>query len=240
MQRLKTFLLLLFSCSLLSSVNKFSSERQLFQFIKKERNSFEGWCSEEKALAIARHIVSEKPEVCVEIGVFGGASIFPAALALQFNKIGKVYAIDPWSNAECMKYHLKGDPNREYWSKVNLEAAFQKFTQQIKKFDLSRQCKVLRMTSKKALARVPNSIDFLHIDGNRQEEASHFDTTQYFRKVKLNGYILFEGIGWYSNASKTWTTRRSLDFLIQHCNVIRVTDRGAGVLLQKVKETHDS
>src|ERR1700730_11515979 len=63
-----------------------------------------GWCSEEKALNFVDLILTAKPKVCVEIGVFGGASLIPTAFALKHLKEGIVIGIDPWDNSECIKH----------------------------------------------------------------------------------------------------------------------------------------
>lgn len=51
-------------------------------------------------------ILKENPKVYVEIGVWGGSSIFPTALALKLlNNKEVVFAIDPWNSEEYIKYY---------------------------------------------------------------------------------------------------------------------------------------
>ncbi|MDN3507370.1 MAG: class I SAM-dependent methyltransferase [Simkaniaceae bacterium] len=207
--------------------------RGLYNHIKSHRSVFEGWCSEEKSLAMAKHIVKNQPNICVEIGVFGGSSIFPTATALKHNGHGVVYAIDPWSNAECAKHHKDGDENKRYWESVDLNKIYQGFLGQLRKFGLEKQCRVLRMTSEKALQVVPTKIDLLHIDGNHQDEACFFDTKHYFPRVKIGGYIWFDDIGWFDAISGKRQTKRSLDYLLKYCEVIQLVDKGGCALLRK-------
>jgi hypothetical protein len=51
--------------------------------------SLEGWCSREKALNFIELVLEMEPDVCVEIGAFGGASVFP--VASDFNYVLDAY-----------------------------------------------------------------------------------------------------------------------------------------------------
>ena len=79
---------------------------QQHQNIQLKRQSFaymsqlEGWCSEDKAGILIDLIVKYKPQVIVEVGVWGGKSLVPMANALRANGSGKIYGIDPWDNRE--------------------------------------------------------------------------------------------------------------------------------------------
>ena len=78
--------------------------------------SLEGWCSREKALNFIDLVLEVKPQVCVEIGVFGGSSLFPVASALKHRGEGIVIGIDPWDNSSVsnilirkkMRHNLTG------------------------------------------------------------------------------------------------------------------------------------
>ena len=224
---------LLFLGALCSTMIFGANVNSLYKKIKASREHFEGWCSEEKSLAMAKHIVAQKPRVCVEIGVFGGSSIFPTASALKFNGSGVVYAIDPWSNAECTKHHNENDANKEFWGNIDLNGVYHRFLNKLRRFRLEKQVRVLRMTSEKALEKVPAKIDLLHIDGNHQDEACFFDTKNYFPRVKVGGYIWFDDIGWVDAISRERQTKRSLDFLLKYCEVVEIVDKGGCALLRK-------
>ena len=87
----------------------------------------QGWCTPEKARGMMDLIYEVKPQICVEIGVFGGASIYPTASALKFLKQGKVYAIDPWVNSYCLDGYASDDPNYQWWSRVDLNYIHHEF-----------------------------------------------------------------------------------------------------------------
>jgi len=56
-----------------------------------------GWADAEKAIAFASTIFAIRPELCVEIGTYGGRSAIPVLLALRELRRGVLWCIDPWS-----------------------------------------------------------------------------------------------------------------------------------------------
>lgn len=196
-------------------------------YIQREISSIEGWCSKEKALAMFDLIIKENPKICVEIGVWGGSSIFPTALALKLlgNK-GVVFAIDPWETEECIKHYEKGDPNFEWWSKVDIHKIYVSYVNMLQKFDFIPQCITCKETSSNAYEKIPYEIDILHIDGNHSEEASFFDIVTYYPKVKSGGYIWFDDKNWAS-------TKKAIDYLYEHCIYVQTVDNGNCILFQK-------
>ncbi len=193
--------------------------------ITQQLPSVEGWCSEEKSNAMIDLIVDVEPEVCVEIGVFGGASILPTAMALKYLDKGVVYAIDPWANVECTKNYEEGDANHSWWSEVNLEYIYNSFIWLLKNNHIEDYCVVLQETSASASPKIPE-IDILHIDGNHSEECSVFDVTTYLPKVKSGGYIWMDDFDWR-------TTGRAIELLREECDEIIAVDNGNCVLFQK-------
>lgn len=197
------------------------------KYIQRELKYIEGWCSAEKALAIFDLIVKENPKICVEIGVWGGSSIFPTAVALKLlGNGGVVFAIDPWSTQECIKHYEKGDPNFEWWSKVDIQKIYTSYINMLQKFDIASQCITCKETSSNAYAKIPSNIDILHIDGNHSEESSFFDIVTYYPKVKSGGYIWFDDKNWI-------TTKKAIDYLYEHCNYVQMVDNGNCILFQK-------
>jgi len=56
----------------------------LKQRVAQEVPNLYGWCSPEKAQHLVDLVLETKPQVCVDIGTFGGRSLFPVASALKF------------------------------------------------------------------------------------------------------------------------------------------------------------
>jgi len=161
-----------------------------------------GWCSKEKAEKMMDLVQRTSPKICVEIGVFGGSSVYPMAKALKYLNKGKIYAIDPWKNNECTDGYSKDDPNAIWWNNQDLERMYKYFINTIIRDNkLSDFCHTMRMTSKEAsFFFKDDSIDILHIDGNHSEEKALFDAKTWLPKVKKGGYIWFDDCNWASTA----------------------------------------
>ena len=72
-----------------------------------------GWCTLDKMNVLASLIVSTRPQVVVELGVWAGRSLIPMALALRYNKVGKAIAIDPWDSKASAEGYLIASLNSE-------------------------------------------------------------------------------------------------------------------------------
>ena len=164
----------------------------------------EGWCCHEKAEKMMDLIYKVHPAVCVEIGVFGGSSIYPTAKALQYLDEGKVYAIDPWEKEECQEGYSPNDPNYIWWSSVDLGKIYKGFLSLLKRHRLENFCQPMKMNSQEALSFFADeSIDILHIDGNHSAEVALADAQMWFPKVKSGGYIWFDDVNWASTRKAT-------------------------------------
>lgn len=179
---------------------------------------FDGWCPVLKADQMMDLIINTKPKVCVEIGVFGGASVYPTIMALRYNKHighpqGFIYAIDPWRNDEAVKNYTSTDVNADWWGRVDLREIKNKFIRTMAAEQIQDTCIVVPKTSADAAAEIPNDIDILHIDGNHTEASSVLDVQLYLPKVREGGYIWFDDIAWP-------TTQKAQDLLLQECDLI--------------------
>lgn len=165
----------------------------------------------DKANRMMNLIYETKPELCVEVGVFGGSSYFPTASALQYNKKGRGHAIDPWKKGPCIVGQT--GVHREWWSKVNLDSIYQGFTVLLQRHKLEKITTILRMTSQEALDSFEDeSIDILHIDGNHAEESALYDAQHWLKKVKIGGYIWFDDTDWDS-------TQKAVTYLLGSCQM---------------------
>ncbi|MBN1915085.1 MAG: class I SAM-dependent methyltransferase [Parachlamydiales bacterium] len=190
--------------------------------------TLEGWCSCEKATKMMDLIIHEyknKEPVCVEIGVFGGASILPTAMALKFNGKGIVHAIDPWETLDCLQNYVQGDVNYEWWKQVDLRAIYQSYRNMLKKYDIESYCHTIKSTSR-AVANSFDRIDILHIDGNHSELASLEDVVTFLPKVQSGGYIWMDDCGWP-------TTRKAVEYLSRFSQKIDSVDNGNCLLFRK-------
>jgi hypothetical protein len=171
------------------------------------------WCTLHKAEKMMNLIYETHPNVCVEIGVFSGSSIYPTAKALQYLNRGVVYAIDPWSKDECLKGYQPTDPNYIWWGSIDLENVYQRFLLLLNRHGLELFCRPLRMTSSQAVNFFNDQmIDILHIDGNHTSDIALSDAAIWFPKVKQGGYIWFDDANWS-------TTANAIAYLHERCTI---------------------
>jgi len=101
-----------------------ASQQEISERVKQKAydamNQLEGWCSYQKAAILIDFILKIKPQVILEIGVFGGKSLVPMAIAVKENGSGKVYGIDPWDCGASVEGMDK--PNKEWWGSLDHDA----------------------------------------------------------------------------------------------------------------------
>lgn len=180
--------------------------------------TLKGWCPEIKALAMAEHIVQHRPKVVVEIGIFGGRSLIPMALACHFIGHGVVHGIDPWSAEAALKFE-KDSKNKEWWSKLDYRKIYEDFVRSVYMYELLHHCWWYRTEASKAVS-VFDEIDMLHIDGNHSHESATSDVNLYVPKVKSGGFIWFDDIDWQS-------TQGALKSLYKDLIFVKTVDRTA-------------
>lgn len=192
-----------------------------------------GWCTLEKAKKFIELIEKNKPDICVEIGVFGGASLIPQALALKENEHGKIYGIDPWSKVSALEEMVSED-HKNWWGGLDMDSIYQSCLQKIEQLGLQNYCELIKDKSENVCSRFKNeSIDLLHIDGNHSEVLSYKDAVNYLPKLKKGGYIMFDDI-WWTEKDNYMTTRKAIVYLLEKCDKLDLIN-GDCMLMQKVK-----
>lgn len=191
-----------------------------------------GWCSPEKATKFIEIILEHKPDICVEIGVFGGSSLVPQAMALKENNKGIIYGIDPWANDSALEEMISKE-HRDWWEKLNLENIYKHCLDNIAKYNVSGFCNIVKNKSENVVDLFKdNSIDILHIDGNHSEALSYKDATLYFPKVKIGGFIFFDDI-WWTEVDNKVTTRKAISYLLENCEKIDLVNNDC-LILKKI------
>lgn len=166
----------------------------------------EGWCSREKAALLIDIILALKPAVVVEIGVFGGKSLVPMALALKHIGAGKIYGIDPWS-AEKSIEGMEAE-HLEWWASLDHDGILNTLLQEMTLSALASQIELIRETSE-GCPPIRN-IDVLHIDGNHSEKSAYLDVTKWVPLMNEGGIVIFDDINWPS-------TESAIAWLDEHC-----------------------
>lgn len=190
-----------------------SIDQSLKQHVYSSMDQLEGWCSKEKATVLMELIDANKPQIIVEIGVFGGKSLIPMAFALKQNGSGITYGIDPWTPVASV---AGLDPvNGNWWAKVDHEGILQGLRLKIREFDLEKQVKLIRSTSADALPI--HHIDMLHVDGNHSEDASFLDVTKWVPMVRKGGLIILDDITWGATEKFPGTTAKAVKWVDDRC-----------------------
>jgi predicted O-methyltransferase YrrM len=189
------------------------------------------WCSKEKTALLMDLVLVTRPLQCVEVGAWTGSSILPVAATLQYLHRGTLTAIDAWSNAEAIRYLDTSDPNRDWWSKVDMGIAKKQFENMLQSWGLKSRCRVISKASNKAVFGLNDNIDILHLDGGFSEETSYNDALLYLNKVRSGGYILFSNV--FHTVHGTYPKKKAFSALFESCDVICTIDGENTVLFQK-------
>ena len=192
--------------------------------------NLQGWCSKEKAELIMEVIKKNKCQICVEIGVFAGASLFPIAKTLQYNGSGIVYGIDAWRAEESVKGFITSDKHYLWWNKLDYNCFYKQALDLVIKHHFQSLCQIIRLSSQEAVSLFPEDcIDFIHFDGNISEEGAFRDVVTYLPKVKEGGYILL------NNADGS-TLAQTVAYLLERTELISPPKNAPFLLFQKNKE----
>ena len=147
-----------------------------------------GWAGKmERPYRMAELVMQERPDVVVEIGVFGGQSLIPQAMALKILGVGKIFGVDPY-NLEVIEQQLAEYDDKPMWLKQNMHTVLYDTLRSINEFGVNHHAMLIIAESCDA-ASLFNTIDILHIDGAHTKEGALLDVNLYAKRVRKGGYI---------------------------------------------------
>jgi cephalosporin hydroxylase len=184
----------------------------LLDQIRHATETLEGWCNLEKATAIAEAILEVKPATALEIGIYGGRSLVPAAYALKHLGETPIWGVDAWSNAVAVSTPTS-EINDLWWGKVDLARPRRSFLRYVVEHDLVDHVRILEADSVK-VTHLFGPLDYLHIDGSHSEAHALHDVDHYATKVRAGGAIVFDDTDWP-------TTERAMERLLAFATVTR-------------------
>lgn len=186
--------------------------------------TIDGWCSPNKAAWLARLIASRQVANVLEVGIFGGKSLIPMALAVQSVGKGTVIGVEPWS-ADVAISEPTNETNDAWWANVNFALIKERFFANCARYGVLATVKVMEMDSESAFRFLKprgRQFDLVHIDGAHSPERALRDAKSWAGLVKKGGLIVFDDIGWPSVAP-------AREFLTQNLTVIdEVFESGDG------------
>jgi hypothetical protein len=180
------------------------------EYVSKVLPRMEGWCTAEKASKLSEY--AESARLFVEIGVFGGRSLFAGALA-QKRSNSLAIGIDPWSKIASVSGFT--DTNADWWGKLDHDDIYRKCHAKLVDLNLGASTHLLRCSSAEALLLVKQlePIQLLHIDGNHSEASALFDVENYVPLVETGSIVAFDDLDWQ-------TTKRAQERLADFCDPI--------------------
>lgn len=171
----------------------------LHQQILKATDGMHGWCERGKRIALANLVLALYPKTIVEIGVWGGQSLIPMAMAARSisnpTYRPKVIAIDPW-DAEAS---VKGQDSKDadWWGKQigqqHHEMVYQRFIAKLHELGLREIVEVIRKPSD--AVNPPPVIDIYHCDGNHSNQAT-VDIMRFAPSIPSGGVCVLDDLNW--------------------------------------------
>ena len=166
-----------------------------------ERISIElpGFQSAQRGKQMAQLVMDQKPDLAVEIGVYGGRSLIPVALAMKLNSRGMIFGIDPWSE----KIHHEGLSNSIGDGDIrqpDLDNAWNKLWGAVEELGLQPYVNIVRARSSDVFMApcMLGQIGILHIDGAHHEDIAYKDALVFGTMVKKGGFIWVDDTDWVS------------------------------------------
>jgi hypothetical protein len=180
----------------------------LYKQIIDSNQQLHGWATVDKAITLSNMVLAQRPSVVLEIGVWGGRSLIPMALACKSIGWGTVIGVDPWSPEESEKGQVT-EADKKWWSEQNHEMVFQTFKNHLRKMELEPWVEIHRVSSDRFTA--PESIGLLHVDGNHGPQALS-DITRFGANVISGGLCVLDDTNWTGNSVKNggeWLTNNN-------------------------------
>lgn len=165
-------------------------------------DTIDGWCSPAKARWLTDMIVARRAVSIVEIGVYGGKSLIPMALAARSCGAAAVIGVEPWSAAVAIS-EPTNEANDEWWAKLDFAAVKTRFFANAVRYDVAAAITIMEMDSAAAFGILQpkgRQFDLVHIDGAHSPERALADARSWSTLVKPGGVLVFDDIGWPSVA----------------------------------------
>lgn len=158
-----------------------------------------GWCTPEKGIELADLILEYKPKNALEIGIFGGRSLFAMAMAMQ--QLGRVATgIDPWVKAATLVG--QDDINARWWSEIDIEAVYRQFVHNVHELSLLDACQWIRGDSQNVVNLIADeSIEFFHLDSNHSEFVSCRDVDAWTPKLAKKAIWVMDDTDWHTQSA---------------------------------------
>lgn len=134
--------------------------------------------------------------ISVELGVFYGRSLLPMGFAHKNLDVGYAIGFDAYDNSVC----VEGTNNKEddlWWSRQDLNAAYESVQSAIEANDLSDYCLVGKRRSDEAIKQFKDdTISLLHQDSSHNIETITKELEVWIPKLKTGGFWVIDDAKW--------------------------------------------
>lgn len=156
-----------------------------------------GWCTLFKAERLAAMVLDLKPDISVEVGIFGGRSFMPIALAHKFIGKGVAIGVDPWTVESASEGYTGED--KEWWGSQNMALIRSGFLKELSRMNVRKFTRIIELRSDDF--EPPSGIGLLHLDGQHTEQTVR-EVKKFASRMLIGGLIVLDDIHW-SNEGRT-------------------------------------
>jgi hypothetical protein len=140
-------------------------------------------------------VLEHENPLCVELGVFGGRSLLPIAMAARARN-GNAVGIDAWSKEAC-EQGVNDIANTDWWNNIDYDFFYNYTVKVMSDAGVSATTSLIRSKSADAVDYYTSkTISVLHQDSNHSEEVTVEEVNLWYDKVKIGGYWIFDDTDW--------------------------------------------
>lgn len=176
-----------------------NAEKQIRQWC----DTLPGWCTFEKAMRLyqlAFDAITEIPHpyhVSLELGVFGGRSLFPIALAHKHAMRGCAIGIDTWDNVAPLSDE-NNKANNEWWATVPIGEVREQCYRDRDHFKLMDRCRLftVRTTDPDMVFLVQGKLILIHQDSSHNFSTIKAELDAWASHLAPGGYWVTDDNDW--------------------------------------------
>lgn len=132
----------------------------------------------------------------VELGVFGGISLFSMAHAHKDLKNGFAIGIDTWDNIAPLE-GTNSEANNNWWKSLDMNSIHSAFRLAMQKPEWSTHVEYLKGRTDAFMDQfLDNSVTLLHQDSNHNTEIITKELELWTPKIKMGGYLVADDVDW--------------------------------------------
>jgi hypothetical protein len=218
----------------LYNIELIRGNEEAFYFLEQSLSqALEGaWISRQRIRLLLDCVRYLQPQVTVEVGAFTGSTSLPLAAAWHHVGGGKLFCVDGWSNHLATQHMFEEDPNKQWWSTIDMEAVEQQFDGKLAGWGLTPIVEKMKMASVEAAMTFDQaSVDFLILDGDFTHIGALADAQTWLPRVRQGGWILFPNVG--VTIGSTQPKKEALRLLLKSCSVAASIEQDGCLLLRK-------